>query len=375
MSLLEPRLRRNIDWILLLSVFLLMAMSLLSIRLATLDQSNSWLVVLRQGLYFGIGLGLMALFATRDYTTFGRFSPILYTINLLLLLWVLLFSPEIKGSTRWIPLPIPGMDFKLQPSEFSKIITIITLSSYVARLGTRIQRFPYLLLTLVHVIVPMVLIMKQPDLGTSLVLAAIWTAIVFLGGADWRHLALLTAAAVGLACFAWFSGDLLLKPYQRNRVETFLDPTKDPRGKGYHVLQSMKAIGSGQTTGQGLGKGIMTNLDYVPENDTDFIFTVVGEEGGFVGSVILLSVYALFFSRGLLIIASSEDPAGRLMAGGCLIVFAFHMLVNLGMTMGIMPVVGVPLPLMSFGGSATWANLMKIGLLLSIGMRRHKLQF
>jgi rod shape determining protein RodA len=374
MSLLEPRLRRNIDWLLLLAVFLLMVLSLTAIRFATFNQPNSWMVVLRQGLYFIVGLGLMAFVGSRDFSAIGRAAPFLYGINVALLLAVLLFSPEIKGSARWIPLPIPGMDFKLQPSEFAKLIIIITLSTYVAKVGANIRRFPILLLSLLHILVPMVLIMKQPDLGTSLVFAAIWLGVVFLAGADLRHLAVLIAAAVGLAAFAWFTPGVL-KDYQRKRVETFMNPSKDPKGKGYHVLQSMKAIGSGQAVGQGLGKGIMTNLDYVPENHTDFIFTVIGEETGLVGGMVLLSVYGLFFYRGVTILANCEEPTGRLMVGGVLTLFAFHMVVNLGMTMGILPVVGVPLPLVSFGGSASWANLMEIGLLLSIGMRPHKLQF
>jgi rod shape determining protein RodA len=372
-SLIEPRLRRNIDWILLLAVGLLMIFSLTAIRFATASQANSWMVVLRQGMYFIIGIGLMLFFATRDYATVSRAAPILYIINLALLIAVDLFAPEIKGSARWIRLPIPGMDFKLQPSEFAKVIIIITLSAYVARLGPRIRDFSGLMLSLGHVLIPMLLIMKQPDLGTSLVFAAIWLGIVFLAGANWKHLLLLAVAAAGLFTIAWHGN--ILKPYQKLRVLNFMDPSRDPQGSGYHVLQSLKAIGSGQMTGQGLGKGILTNLDYVPENHTDFIFTVVGEEAGFVGSVILLSAYALLLFRGVAIIASSEDPLGRLMAGGVITLFAFHLVVNMGMTIGIMPVVGVPLPLMSFGGSAAWVNLMAIGLLLSVGMRRHKIQF
>jgi rod shape determining protein RodA len=372
-TLIEPRLRRNIDWILLVAVGLLMVFSLTAIRFATATQANSWMVVLRQGMYFAIGIGLMLFFATRDYTTISRAAPVLYIANLLLLLAVEFFAPEVKGSARWIRLPIPGMDFKLQPSEFAKVIIIITLSAYVARLGPRIRQFPGLMLSLLHILVPMLLIMKQPDLGTSLVFAAIWLGIVYLAGADWRHLVLLAVVGAGLFTFAWFGN--VLKPYQKLRILNLFNPELDPQGSGYHIKQSLKAIGSGQMTGQGLGKGILTNLDYVPENHTDFIFTVVGEEGGFVGSLILLSAYALLLFRGIAIISSSEDPLGRLMAGGVITLFAFHMVVNMGMTIGIMPVVGVPLPLMSFGGSAAWVNLMAIGLLLSVGMRKHKIQF
>jgi rod shape determining protein RodA len=369
----QPRLRRNIDWLLLLAVVLLMGFSLLAIRCATASQTNSWMVVARQGAYFVVGLGLLAFVGTRDYRQISQASGILYGINVLLLVAVILFAPEVKGAARWIKLPIPGLDFKIQPSEFAKIITIITLSTYVVRIGPRIREFPRLMLSLAHIIIPMGLIMKQPDLGTSLVLGAIWLGIVFMAGANPRHLILMGVVSVALFAAAWKFD--IVKTYQKERVLTFLNPMHDPRGDGYHILQSMKAIGSGQVTGQGIGKGVMTNLDYVPENHTDFIFTAVGEELGFVGCVLLLACYALLLFRGVGIIAASEDPLGRLMATGVVTLFAFHLFVNMGMTMGIMPVVGVPLPLMSFGGSAAWMNLMCVGLLLSVSLRRHKIQF
>lgn len=369
----QPRLRRNIDWLLLLAVILLMGFSLLAIRCATASQANSWMVVARQGAYFAVGLGLMAFVGTRDYRQISQASGILYAVNLLLLIAVILFAPEVKGAARWIKLPIPGLDFKIQPSEFAKIITIITLSTFVARIGPRISQFPMLLLSLGHIIIPMGLIMKQPDLGTGLVIAAIWLGIVFVAGANPKHLLILGVAAIALFAAAWQFD--ILKPYQKLRILILMDPMRDPRGDGYHILQSIKTIGSGQMTGQGLGKGIMTNLDYVPENHTDFIFTVIGEEMGFVGALMLLSCYSLLLFRGVAIIASSEDPLGRLMASGVVTLFAFHVFVNMGMTIQVMPVVGVPLPLMSFGGSAAWVNLMCIGLLLSVSLRRHKIQF
>ncbi|MES2461906.1 MAG: rod shape-determining protein RodA [Armatimonadota bacterium] len=371
LTLIEPRLRKNIDKTLLFAVLALMALSLLTIHNATMSQG--WGSVARQGFYFLVGMGLMAWAASKDYGRVTRYAPIFYWANIILLLIVLKFSPDVKGASRWIRLPIPGVDFKLQPSEFAKIILILTLSSYVTRLGPKLREFPSLLKTLLHVGVPMVLIAKQPDLGTSLVFLAVWTGIVFLAGADWRHLVGLAVVGGLLFTVAWKAD--ILHDYQKNRVLTFLDPYSDPRDKGYHVLQSQTAIGGGGATGQGLGKGIQTNGDFIPENHTDFIFTVVGEEGGFVGACVLLSIYGLILWRGVATIAECEDPMGRLVAGGITTLIAFHLVVNIGMTCGIMPVVGVPLPLMSFGGSAAMANLIGIGLLLSIHMRRHKISF
>jgi rod shape determining protein RodA len=370
-TLLEPRLRKNIDKTLLGAVAALMALSLLTIHNATMSQG--WASVVRQGFYFLAGIGLMTWAASKDYVRITRYAPFFYWANIVLLLIVLKFSPDVKGASRWIRLPIPGVDFKLQPSEFAKIILILTLSSYVTQLGPKLRELPSLLKTLLHVGLPMALIARQPDLGTSLVFLAVWTGIVFLAGADWRHLAGLAVVGGLLFTVAWNAN--ILHDYQKGRVLTFLNPNRDPRNRGYHVLQSQTAIGGGGATGQGLGKGIQTNGGFIPENHTDFIFTVVGEEGGFVGSCLLLSLYGLILWRGIATIAECEDPMGRLIAGGITSLIAFHLVVNIGMTCGMMPVVGVPLPLMSFGGSAAMANLIGIGLLLSIHMRRHKISF
>jgi rod shape determining protein RodA len=315
----------------------------------------------------------MVVVASRDYRNVPRYVPLLYGVNLALLLAVELFGDSTKGAARWIKLPIPGMDFKLQPSEFAKIITILTLSVYVSRLGPRIKEFPTLIKTLVHVLIPTALIMKQPDLGTALVLLAIWAGVVFLAGARLRHLGGMALAGAALFAFAWQFN--ILHDYQKQRVHTFLDPMSDPKGTGYQVLQSMTAVGGGGATGEGFGKGLQTNNRFIPENHTDFVFTVVGEEAGFVGGCLLLAVYGLIVYRGVMTIAETEDPLGRLIAGGVVTLIAFHVTVNMGMVTGIMPVVGVPLPLMSFGGSAAWANLSGIGLLLGIHMRRHKILF
>ena len=370
---IEPRLRKNLDLPLLFGVAVLMAISLATVHFATLHQAGSWATVGRQAAYFAVGIVLMFYVAGRDYSHVRRFAPLLYSTNLFLLFLVRFAGHATKGAARWIKLPIPGMDFKLQPSEFAKVCVILTLSCYVASLGPRIRRFPELLKTLLHIAVPMALVMLQPDLGTSLVFLAIWVGIVFLAGADVRHLILLAVLGVSLFGIAWKGN--LIKPYQKARVVIFLLPGSDPKVKGYHVTESKIAIGGGQATGQGLGEGIQTNLHWVPENHTDFIFTVVGEETGFVGACALIGVYALILWRGVATILDSENPLGRLIAGGVVTLIAFHITVNIGMTCGIMPVVGVPLPLMSFGGSAAWANLIAIGLLLSIHMRRHKIQF
>lgn len=370
--LIEPRLRKQIDWTLLMTVGLLMLCSLLAIWSATATDRAGLGTVLRQAAYFAVGLGVLAYFASRDYVGASRLAPFLYLVNLFFLVVVLLIGKhaEAKGAGRWIPMPL---GFKLQPSEFAKVCIILTLGDYLRRLGPAIQELPNLLRTLVHVGIPMALIYKQPDMGTALVFMAIWLGMVFLAGANGRHLVAILLAGVVLFSLAWKFN--VIHDYQKDRVLILLGLKRDPQGKGYHVEQSLTAVGGGQVTGQGLRHGIQTAGDFVPENHTDFIFTVVAEETGFVGACLLLAVYGILLWRGILTILESEDYLGRLIAGGVVALIAFHLMVNIGMTCGILPVVGVPLPLMSFGGSAAWTNLAAIGLLLSVHMRRRKLQF
>ena len=373
-SLFDPRQRKNIDTTLLLALGALLAVGLVAIHAAVWNRPTGTMTVVRQALYDVVGLALMVFVASRDYRNFPRYATIFYVVNLLLLGAVLVFAPDVKGAARWIRLPIPGMDFKLQPSEFAKICIILTLAGYVARLGPRIREPLPLLGTLVHVGVPMLLIMKQPDLGTSMVFLAIWTGVVFLAGARWQHLVAIFAAAAGLFAFAWHA-DIYLHDYQKNRVRTFLNPLRDPKGKGYHVLQAQTAIGGGQVLGQGLHRGMQTTGHFIPENHTDFIFTVVGEEWGFVGACGLLALYGLLLYRGLVTIRECEDTLGRLIGGGVVTLLTFHLVVNVGMTCGVMPIVGVPLPFVSFGGSSAWSNLSAVGLLLGIHLRRHTFSF
>jgi rod shape determining protein RodA len=367
-TLIEPRLRKNVDWSLIGSVVVLMGFSLLAIYLATLGEGVK--NVTKQAIAFGLGLILMVFVASRDYTNLARLAPFLYGGNLVLLLLVRLVGKVVNGARRWIDLGV----LQLQPSELAKICLILTLSIYLHRLGPRIREFPVLMKTLVHTLIPMAMIIAlQKDLGTGLVLGAIWLGMVFLAGADWRHLAALLLG--GFVLFAAAYHFHVLHPYQIKRVMIFLGLIDDPRGTGYHILQSLTAIGGGQVTGQGLGNGLQTQGNLVPEHHTDFIFTVVGEETGFLGACVLLVVYGILLQRGVLVILGSEDHLGRLIAGGVVTLFSFHLLVNVGMTCGIVPVVGVPLPLMSYGGSAAIANLTAVGLLLSVSMRRRRLQF
>ena len=325
----------------------------------------------------GVVLGTAAAVALAhsDYEVLlKRYARYLYPLNIFLLLIVLSHfgGHEAKGASRWIKLG----PFELQPSEFAKVILIATLALFLAQREEKITEWRTLLKSLLHVGIPMLLIAKQPDLGTALVLLAIWFGMTAIAGA--RPLHLLTVLLAGIAFFAlmWqFNPGHILKDYQKNRLQVFLNPAADPRDTGYHLRQSEIAIGAGGMGGEGYEKGTQSNGKFIPEQHTDFIFTIIGEEGGFVVCLVLLALYLILLERGVAVMADCDDPLGRLLAAGVLSMLTFHVVVNIGMTLGIMPVVGVPLPFFSYGLSSLLVNLAAVGLLLSVAARRHRVMF
>ncbi|WP_395145049.1 rod shape-determining protein RodA [Armatimonas sp.] len=381
-SLIEPRHRKNIDWVVILCVVLLMCASVATIYSASaghakeLTQANSIGLkqALRQGIFDLLGLGILAYVATRDYVGMQRHASIFYWCNIALLLLVKVFGKEKKGAARWIDIG----SFQFQPSELTKIVIILTLATFLVRVGPRIKEFPIFCQSLLHIMPAMLLIKMQPDLGTALVVGAIWLGMVFLAGADWKHLTAILLAGVALFGFAWKTGKGL-EDYQRNRIVVLFmsreNMTREQRDMAYQGDQGVVAIGGGLVTGQGFRQGLQTGGGFVPDNWTDFAFSAFAEETGFVGCVALLAVYLLLLARGLICIVESEDTFGRLIVGGVITYIGFHVIVNVAMNCAFAPVVGVPLPLFSYGGSAAWTNCAAIGLLLSVRMRRRRLQF
>lgn len=365
--MLDARLRKNLDIPLIVFTLLVVMLGIATIYSAT--HASAGRHYQKQIVWFLLGLGVMAATASVDYTRLPRLARSLYLLNLALLAFVLKFSPEIKGAQRWIQFG----NFQFQPSEFAKIILIICMAAYLTRRQERIHTLSTLIGSFLYIAVPMLLIFKQPDLGTALVLVAIWFGMTYIAGARAGHLALFALAGALLFAGMWRYD--ILKDYQKNRILAFVNPEVDPRDAGYHVIQSRIAIGSGQVWGKGLMRGTQVQGRFIPENHTDFIFTVVGEEGGFVLSCLLVLLYGGILLRGTLLLAQAEDLLGRLLAAGVVSMYAFHIVVNIGMTIGIMPVTGVPLPLFSYGGSNLLLNMAAIGLLLGIGMRRHRLVF
>jgi rod shape determining protein RodA len=407
-ALSENRQWRSFDWSLLVAVVLLLLTGLSAIFSATHGTAAGPEEVKRQLIYVVPAVVAMLAMLLYDYGWLFSLSRWIYWGNIGLLAAVLVLGHSALGAQRWINLGF----MTIQPSEFAKLALIITLAKL---LSMRPARDPRVLLPVaLHVAIPFALIFKQPDLGTSLVFCAITVGMLFWSGLPAAIMfALLSPAlsvtasligwplwaayVIGLGFWAWRSfkvpafwrgalvaGNVvaafaipllwgLLKPYQRQRLVVFMNPEADPLGSGYHIIQSKVAIGSGGAYGKGFLEGTQTQLHFIPEQHTDFIFSVVGEELGFVGGVALVAVYLFVVWRGIAIATRAKDDYGSLMAVGIVSMFLFHFFVNIGMTIGIMPVTGIPLPFISAGGTSLLTNAAAIGLLLSVSIRRRKL--
>ncbi len=378
--MIDRRTLKKFDFILFIVTVLIILFGLLTLSSAThatMTRGGDTLAyVKKQAMWFILGLAAITAILKIDYEGFTKYSKLIYVVNVGLLLAVRFVGKTQNGAQSWIPIG----PFYFQPSEFAKIFMIITFAVYLSNREGKLNRFRDLLPTFVFFGIPMFLIIKQPDLGTALVFIAIYFGMLFIAGARPRNLIILVLAgalAVGgvLTAQLGFGLDKPLKPYQLDRLTIFVDPYKDPRGAGYHVIQSQVALGSGGVWGKGLYRGTQTQLNFLPEQKNDFIFSVVGEEFGFVGSAILLILFYIFVQRGIKIAMGSKDMLGTLLATGIVSMLVFHLLVNVGMAAGIMPITGIPLPFFSYGGSSMLSNLMGVGILMNVHMRRQVLTF
>ncbi|MBR3624570.1 MAG: rod shape-determining protein RodA [Selenomonadaceae bacterium] len=367
---MNKRILKRIDFPLVFATLGILAMSLVVIGSAThinTENAGRYLFVERQGVFVILDIMLVIFFLNFDYKSLSAYGKKLYIFNLVMLLAVMFFGHSALGAQRWISIgPV-----NLQPSEFSKLIMIISLASMLEERVGELNTLSELLPVALYIGVPFILVLKQPDLGTSLVFIAIFFGMVFVSGIRLRILFGIFAAGLLMMPVMWH----FLKDYQKLRLMVFLDPNVDPLGSGYHIIQSKIAIGSGMLMGKGLFEGTQSQLNFLPENHTDFIFAVVGEELGFIGAAVLLTLYLIVLWRGIVIARDASDIFGRLLAIGVTSMFAFHILVNVGMTTGIMPVTGIPLPFMSYGVSSLTTNLLAIALLLNIRLREQKLSF
>ena len=360
----DRRLITHFDWILLGLVTLVAGIGIVNLYSAT----STWVgvdtpIYLKQMAWFGLGLVLMTALMLFDYRHLEYLSAPFYGVAVLMLLAVLAIGRTTMGATRW--LSVGGIG--LQPSEVMKIVMIVILARYFSERATA-QGFTLkeLLAPGALLLGPVLLVMKQPDLGTALLLLAIGGSMALFAGIRRSALVALGAGGVMAAFGGWF----LLHDYQRQRIYTFLDPERDPLGRGYHIIQSKIAVGSGGFFGQGFGKGTQAQLSFLPERHTDFAFSVFAEEWGFVGCLLLIVLYLLIVLWGLYIARRANDRFGMFLALGVTAMLFWHIVVNLGMVIGLLPVVGVPLPLFSYGGTSMITTMTGVGLLLNVSMRR-----
>lgn len=310
---------------------------------------------LKQCLWLLTGTAIICFIKNLDYRDIKKISPVMYGIILFLLLAVLLYGRS-GGASRWIRI---GW-FNFQPSEFAKLIFIITLAAYFSERD--VKRLSTLLTSLAIMGLPFLFILKQPDLGTAFIFIIVFFAVLYQAGGKTKHMLFLAAAGILSSPVLWFT----MKAYQKERILTFLNPMRDPLGRGYNLIQSIITIGSGGLFGKGYLKGTQTRLAFLPEYHTDFIFCVLAEEFGFTGVVILLMLYYLFFKAAVDAIFSTQDRFAVLMGTGILTMFISHVFINIGMTMGLFPVVGIPLPFISYGGSSLIVSLISVILLVNI---------
>jgi rod shape determining protein RodA len=351
----------HIDLPLLVGLLLLCGFGLIVLYSAS---GENLAQVQRQAVRIALALVVMLAVAQVSPITLRRWAPSLYGAGLVMLVAVLVFGEIGKGAQRWLDLGI----VRFQPSELVKLAVPLMIAWYLAekRLPPSWQR---LAAAAAMIIVPVLLIAKQPDLGTSLLVASAGVFVLFLAGISWRLIGALFVALAAAAPVVWY----LMRDYQRQRVLTFLDPENDPLGAGYHIIQSKIAIGSGGMYGKGWLNGTQSQLDFLPERHTDFIFAVLAEEFGLIGVLILLSLYLFIIARGLYIATRAQDTFNRLISGSLILVFFVYLFVNTGMVSGLLPVVGVPLPLVSYGGTSLVTLMAAFGMLMSIHTHRRLL--
>jgi len=353
---------RDIDWTLVLITLLICAVGVLQIYSATRDTgyTTAWW---KQVIYIGTGLLFFWLLLMIDYHTLLHWVPALYICSFLALLVTYVIGEKAYGSRRWIPL---GFGFHFQVSEFVKLVIILLVARYLTELRSDELEIREVLKLAGLVLVPTALVAKQPDLGTAMTYLSVLVGCIFLAGLRWKYV----AAGSVLAAVTILIGMHFLSDYQKARIESFLDPEQDPRGKGYQLIQSQIAVGSGGMFGKGVTKGTQTQLQFLPVPYKDFIFSAFAEEHGFVGVVVMLSLFFVLLMRIVQNAQTAPDRVGMYLCMGVAALLLFHILVNVGMVVRLMPVTGIPLPFMSFGGSSIWTFFLALGLVNNVRLRR-----
>jgi rod shape determining protein RodA len=351
----------QLDWILLTAVFLLLGIGLLVLYSISSGGWQGGGFFARQSVYVGLGLALLFFCVSLDYRHIQKYSTPLYFLTLGVLVGVLIWGSTVRGTAGWLNLGL----FQIQPVEVAKIILIIFLASFISKKKSELGELVRLVVSFVLAAVLIFLVLKQPDLGSALVLTGIWVGMILVSGIRLRHFVYLALIGLTVIGSSWF----FLAPYQKERILTVFQPQADPRGSGYNVMQAIVAVGSGGIKGKGVGHGSQSQLNFLPEKHTDFIFSVISEELGLVGAFFVLLLYGVLLYRLKRIAHRARDNFGYLLTVGVMIMFVIQIGVNIGMNIGIMPVTGIPLPLLSYGGSSLVSVLASLGLVLGVYLR------
>ena len=351
----------GVRWAMLVAALLLSVIGLATVHSASSELAIDYLP--RQAIWVGVGLLVFLITFTLDYQTLSKFAVGIYLVSMASLVLVLFIGQEAGGSKSWL-----GMgSYRIQPSEFAKIATALLLARYLANRNRVILRTHEILVALGIVALPMVLVVLESDLGGAAMFAPLLIGMLWLSGLEWRFILICCILGLLIGAAGWV---FVLQDYQKERVRTFLSPERDPLGAGYQLQQSKIAVGSGQFTGRGYQQGTQSQLRFLPARHTDFVFSVLAEEWGFLGVAMVLSLYAIYVLNGARVAMRARDRVGILLVVGLLSMFSFHVLYNTAMVVGLVPITGIPLPFLSYGGSFTLANFIACGLILGVDFRR-----
>ncbi len=356
---LMPKKYKNFDWVLVSITLAIFILGLLFLFSSTYPDNTDY--VFRQLVWLILGIGIFIFAININYRKIAGMAYIFYSLTIFFLVAVLIFGSRRFGAQRWFTIG----SFSVQPSEFAKLFITLSLVQYFS-IHKTYQDLKNIFVPFLMVLVPFILILEEPDLGTAIMFIPIFFILLYAWGTPLKNLLLMLAGGILFSPFVWF----LLRDYQKERLLVFLNPSIDPLGAGYTVIQSKIAIGSGGIFGKGWLSGTQNQLNFLTERHTDFIFSVAGEEWGFLGGLLLIGLYYFFIKRALTIAEKTKDPCGRLLAVALSVMIGIQVVVNLSMTMGFMPVVGLPLPFVSYGGSSLLVNMMALGLLESIAIYR-----
>jgi rod shape determining protein RodA len=354
------------DLVMFSSSILLLFLGLLMIYSTTLSSPTN--LMPRQLIYGVIGLAIFFVLAFFDYRNLKKTTWWLYLLIVISLVVVWFVGRNIRGSTRWIDLGI----FRIQPAEFAKLVIVIIMAKFLDQSGERLKSFRYVVLSGIYVAIPVLLILIEPDLGSALVIFFTWFAMLLFSRMNKKHLGILVSGILLVTVMGWF---FVLQPYQKTRVYTFINPKTDKLGSGYNVLQSIIAVGSGGLFGRGVGRGFQSQLKFLPERQTDFIFASTAEELGLLGSVFILAMFGTLLYRIMKTAQRSRDNFGMYLSLGVFFMLLFQVLINIGMNIGILPVTGIPLPFLSYGGSSLLVTFAALGLIQSVVARQKGVRF